>query len=66
MVCARLRAVTARPAAACVLAGLGVLAGHFRLKTQKSSAEAELFWSGGAGDGIRTRDFNLGKVALYH
>ena len=21
---------------------------------------------GGAGNGIRTRDFNLGKVALYH
>jgi hypothetical protein len=20
----------------------------------------------GAGDGVRTRDFNLGKVALYH
>jgi hypothetical protein len=22
--------------------------------------------SNGAGNGIRTRDFNLGKVALYH
>jgi hypothetical protein len=24
------------------------------------------FKSIGAGNGIRTRDFNLGKVALYH
>ena len=23
------------------------------------------FWEIGAGDGIRTRDINLGKVALY-
>jgi hypothetical protein len=25
-----------------------------------------LFELDGAGNGIRTRDFNLGKVALYH
>ena len=23
-------------------------------------------WRNGAGNGIRTRDFDLGKVALYH
>jgi hypothetical protein len=23
-------------------------------------------WEDGAGNGIRTRDFDLGKVALYH
>ena len=23
-------------------------------------------WKNGAGEGVRTLDFNLGKVALYH
>ena len=30
---------------------------------QHNAVSPEIF---GAGNGIRTRDFNLGKVALYH
>ena len=32
------------------------------LRVRARSGEAEI----GAGNGIRTRDFDLGKVALYH
>ncbi len=32
----------------------------------RSSTLAYWFTRFGAGDEIRTRDFNLGKVALYH
>jgi hypothetical protein len=33
---------------------------------KKARHEAWLSFLFGAGNGIRTRDFNLGKVALYH
>ena len=33
--------------------------------TRKKTAFTAVFWCG-AGDGIRTRDFHLGKVTLYH
>ena len=32
---------------------------------KKSAQENQALASDGAGNGIRTRDFNLGKVALY-
>ncbi len=35
-------------------------------KTEKGSISIEPFSLYGAGNEIRTRDFNLGKVALYH
>jgi hypothetical protein len=35
------------------------------LLTKKGSTEASLFFESGAGDESRTRDLNLGKVALY-
>ena len=31
-----------------------------------SEAQADWGTKNGAGNGIRTRDFDLGKVALYH
>ncbi len=39
-----------------------------RAASAKTSAglPAEVLAEAGAGNGIRTRDFNLGKVALYH
>ena len=30
------------------------------------ASKVSYFHSSGAGDGIRTRDFHLGKVTLYH
>ena len=34
--------------------------------SETSFRRAERSESNGAGNGIRTRDFDLGKVALYH
>jgi hypothetical protein len=35
-------------------------------KTWKKPWWEGLLWKSGAGDGGRTRDIDLGKVALYH
>ncbi len=36
-----------------------------RKPEKRSAAEKKRRWRTGAGEGIRTLDFNLGKVALY-
>ena len=38
----------------------------YRLATAPSSKDGDSGKKNGAGNGIRTRDFDLGKVALYH
>ena len=39
---------------------------RLKMNAPKIGAVPRLSISAGAGNGIRTRDFDLGKVALYH
>jgi hypothetical protein len=44
--------------------------GYYTITIQRTTTKGLADWLTpcffGAGNGIRTRDFNLGKVALYH
>ena len=39
---------------------------HEHVNGELSKRESDGYQEVGAGNGIRTRDFDLGKVALYH